>query len=178
MGLASVVTPKRTAVLVVDVQEHFVGFSLSPPVGEVLLRLRRFVEVARSVGAMIVCIQEIIPTGEAFAPGFAPHPGDVRIRKPRYSAFFGTPLESLLRVRGITTVIVAGLTTDICVSSTARDAAQRDFMTITLRDCTAETTHARHESSLETLDLVFGSVCDSSDIIAAWQTEDAGRTGI
>lgn len=174
--LASLADPRHTAVLVVDVQEQFAGMSLYPPVADVLPRVRRFVDIARVVGAMIVCIQEIIPTGMDFAPGFAPQPGDVYLRKPRYSAFFGTSLETILRGRGIRTVIVAGLTTDVCVSSTARDASQNDFATITLRDCTAEQTQARYESSLATLATVFGMVCDSTEIIAAWRTlrvEDA-----
>lgn len=83
----------------------------------------------------------------------------------------GTPLGTLLRSRGIRTVIVGGLTTDVCVSSTARDAFQRDFNTITLADCAAEQTLARHESGLATLASVFGLVCNSSDVLGVWDAQ-------
>jgi len=198
--LASIIDPKQTALLVVDVQNLFVGFPLHPPVEEVLPRLHRFIHAARAAGAMIVRIENVIPDemysevwqrqhgrstsflvpgseAAAFAPGFEPEPGDVVITKPRYSAFIGTPLETVLRSQGIRTVIVAGLTTDVCVSSTARDAFQRDFYTITLSDCAAEQTLARHESGLATLASVFGVVCDSSDVLGAWNAHhprDAG----
>ncbi len=190
-ALAELADPRHTAVLVVDVQNLFAGFPLHPPVEEVLPRLHRFIHAARSAGALIVRIENVIPDAmfsavwqrqhgtpttflppgseaAAFAPGFEPEPGDVVITKPRYSAFVGTPLETLLRSRGIQTVIVGGLTTDVCVSSTARDAFQRDFNTITLADCVAEQTLARHESGLATLASVFELVCNSSDVLGVW----------
>ncbi len=189
--LASIAAPRHTAVLVVDIQNLFVGFPLHPPVEEVLPRLHRFIHAARSAGALIVRIANVIPDemfsavwqrqhgtpttflapgseAAAFAPGFEPELGDIVITKPRYSAFIGTPLETVLRSKGIRTVIVVGLTTDVCVSSTARDAFQRDFDTITLADCAAEQTLARHESGLATLASVFGMVCDSSELLDVW----------
>lgn len=190
-ALADPADPRHTAALVVNVQNLFVGFPLHPPVEEVLPRLHRFIHAARSAGALIVRIENVIPDAmfsevwqrqhgtpttflppdseaAAFAPGFEPEPGDVVITKPRYSAFIGTPLETLLRSRGIRTVIVGGLTADVCVSSTARDAFQRDFNTITLADCAAEQTLARHESGLAS---VFGLVCDSSDVLGVWDAQ-------
>ena len=195
--LASITDPHHTAVLVVDVQNRFVSFPLHPPVEEVLPRLHRFIHAARTAGALIVRIENVIPDAmfsevwgrqhgtattrlapgseaAAFAPGFEPEPGDVVITKPRYSAFIGTPLETLLRSRGIRAVVVAGLTTDVCVSSTARDAFQRDFYTITLSDCAAERTLARHESGLATLASVFGTVCNSGDVLGAWEAQHPG----
>jgi ureidoacrylate peracid hydrolase len=198
--LATIAEPKQTAVLVVDVQNFFVGLPLYPPVGEVLPRLRRFIRAARAAGALIVRVENVIPEAmysavwrrqsgrpttflapgseaAAFAPGFAPEPGDVVITKPRFSAFIGTPLETVLRSGGIRAVIVAGLTTDVCVGSTARDAFQRDFFTITLGDCAAEQTRARHESGLATLASVFGMVCAAADVLAAWQVGRVGEEG-
>ncbi len=192
--LGALVDPRHTAVLVIDMQNLFVGFPLHPPIEEVLPRLHRFIYAARSAGALIVRIENVIPDemfsavwqrqhgtpttflapgseAAAFAPGFEPELGDVVITKPRYSAFIGTPLETVLRSKGIRTVIVGGLTTDVCVSSTARDAFQRDFDTITLADCAAEKTLARHESGLATLASVFGMVCDSSEVLEVWNAQ-------
>jgi len=198
-ALATLVDPQETAVLVVDVQEVFVNFpTLYPPVEEVLPRLQRFIHEARAAGVLVVIIQAVIPqelysanwqrqfpwhrTATWFAPGsdnvrlhpgFEPQPGDVLLTKPRFSAFIGTAIETLLRSRGIRTVIAAGLTTDVCVGSTARDAFQRDFATITLADCTAEVSQASYENALQTLGRVFGTVCDSTEVVAAWQVQGA-----
>src|SRR5262245_13194660 len=164
---------------------------LFPAVDDVLRRLSGFIGRARAVGATIVAIRVAIPkelysdVWEAQFPDFAPsidpesslaqfHPaflpmlGDLVIEKTRYSAFIGTTLEALLRTRGIHTVVAAGLTTDVCVSSTARDAFQRDFHVVTLSDCTAEQTQERHESGLSTLRANFGRVMTSDELLALW----------
>src|SRR5262249_37718619 len=155
------------------------------PVESVLDTLRRFIDACRERGVLVVRIQAIIPDEATngvwrrhfkerwatpsplgpdhpeaqFHPGFEPLSGDIVVTKPRYSSFYGTSLESILRSRGIQTVLVAGLTTDVCVSSTSRDAFQHEFDVVTLSDCTAEKTQARHESGLATLAATFGTVC-------------------
>jgi ureidoacrylate peracid hydrolase len=63
--------------------------------------------------------------------------GDVVLNKPRYGAFHATDLELILRSRGIDTVIVSGIATNICCETTAREASQRDFRVIFLTDGTA-----------------------------------------
>ncbi len=108
-----------------------------------------------------------------FAPGFEPEPDDLVVVKHRYSAFVGTELAALLRERGIRTVVLVGLTTDVCVGSTARDAFHHEFHTVTLSDCTAEQTLARYESGLATLAANFGRVCTSEELLAAWQAQPA-----
>jgi ureidoacrylate peracid hydrolase len=194
--LAPLADPERSAVVVIDVQNAFTDLSRPkyPPVEDVLPRMRRFIEEARRAAAQIIWIQVTHPdetnsdvwlrqharrsssylqagsSETAFHDGFGPQTGDLHVVKHRYSAFVGTPLELILRSRAIETVVVCGLTTDVCVSSTARDAFQRDFDTITLSDCTAEVSRGRHESGLETLAASFGRVCSSNDVLAVWQT--------
>ena len=198
--LASLVAPRHTAVLVVDVQPVFTTLPLRPALDKVLPRLRRFLAAARAAGVPRVFIRHVIPedrwteawqqqyAGRAlpggrtlkdalapgspvnvFTPGFEPEPGDLVVVKERYSAFVGTDLAALLRARGIRTVVVVGLTTDICVGSTARDAFHHEFHTVTLSDCTACQTLARHEAGLAALAGSFGRVYASEDIVAAWQ---------
>lgn len=195
------VDPNRTAVIVVDVQPFFTDQELVPPAGEVLPRLRAFLDEARDAGVLRVFIRAEFPKErwtavwreqygpnleQVVAPGsprmqfhrdFEPELGDLVVVKDRYSSFFGTDLESLLRVRGIDTVVVAGLVTDLCVSSTARDAFQHDFHTITLADCTATGSLARHEASLETLAVGFGRVCSSADVARAWKAQAVPERG-
>lgn len=86
-------------------------------------------------------------------------------------------MDAILRSRGIRTVIVAGLTTDVCVSSTARDAFQREYNVVTLADCTAELTQARHESGLQTLAANFGVVRTSDEVVQQWSPELVAARG-
>jgi ureidoacrylate peracid hydrolase len=192
--IGELVSPQRTAVLLIDVQQAFTSLpGLFPRVTEVLSRLRAFLDSARAAGVLIVHARLVIPrdayslnwqrqfaasfraamasgaAATAFAEGFEPLADEVLITKHRYSAFYGTPLASVLRTRGIRTVILGGLTTDVCVGSTARDAYQDDFQVVTLADGTAEVTGAQHEAALATLAMNFGLVCSTADVVAAWK---------
>lgn len=108
----------------------------------------------------------------ATVPELAPQTGNVVISKHRYSAFFETPLDSILRARGIETLIFTGATTSICVESTVRDATFRDYRCIVLRDCTteligADSPRSNHEASLLAIELLFGWTTESNDVINA-----------
>jgi nicotinamidase-related amidase len=63
-----------------------------------------------------------------------PQPGDLVVAKPRYSAFYGTDLEAILRSKGIDTLIISGTVTNVCCESTTRDAFSRDDKVIFLSD--------------------------------------------
>ena len=102
----------------------------------------------------------------------SPEPGDTVLYKHRYSGFYGTELEAVLRERGVTTLIVVGATTSVCVDSPVRDALFRDFHCLVLEDCTAEpigATLARsnHDSTLLTLELLFANVTNSQSLTSA-----------
>jgi ureidoacrylate peracid hydrolase len=108
----------------------------------------------------------------AIVPELAPHPGDAVVSKHRFSAFFETALDSILRARGIDTLIFTGATTSICVESTVRDATFRDYRCIVLRDCTteliaADATRSNHEASLLAIELLFGWTAASDALIGA-----------
>ena len=108
----------------------------------------------------------------AIVPDLSPHPGDAVISKHRFSAFFETSLDSVLRARGIDTLIFTGATTSICVESTVRDATFRDYRCIVLRDCTTELIGANaprsnHEASLLAIEVLFGWTAESDAVIGA-----------
>ena len=192
--LAAVVDPQHTAILMVDVEPLFANMTLVPPVDEVLSHLRRLLDAAQATGVLRIFIRSVIPEARwtepwrlqfssemqaanapesllnAFHPDFEPQEGDLTLVKDRFSAFMATDLATLLQERGMRTVIVAGLITDVCVSSTARDTFQLDFLTVTLADCTATDSLARHEASLATIAEVFGRVCRVDEVLEAWQT--------
>jgi nicotinamidase-related amidase len=78
-----------------------------------------------------------------------PQPTDLLLPKRRFSAFFGTGLENTLRGWGVDTVVVAGVTTHVCVLMTALDAICHDFTVIVLEDCCASHRKEIHQSTIE-----------------------------
>ncbi len=103
----------------------------------------------------------------------APRVEDFIVKKNRYSAFYGTPLNSILTAHDIRHLVVCGVTTNICVETTVRDASQRDFRTFIVRDATGEIAPERHEWALTTMGTRFGWVVDSADILSAWRRNPA-----
>ena len=100
----------------------------------------------------------------------APQAGDVIVPKHRYSGFFETDLDRVLRDRGVQYLVVTGCTTSICVESTIRDAMFRDYHCLLLEDCTGEPIAAdlprgNHEASLLTIQLLFGWVSNSGQFL-------------
>ena len=96
-----------------------------------------------------------------------PAEGEVVLDKTRYSAFYGTDLEERLRAQGVDSLIVCGVTTNICVESTVRDAFFRDIRPIVPEDGTAAVTPELHEGALEDFRYGFGQVVSIAEIEAA-----------
>ncbi len=106
-----------------------------------------------------------------------PKPGDLVLYKTRYSGFYGTDLDGILQSRAITSLIVSGCTTSICVESTIRDAMFRDYRCVLLEDCAAEPighglSRSNHEASLLAIQLLFGWTANSADLIRALERGD------
>jgi len=95
-----------------------------------------------------------------------PQPGDVVVYKHRYSGFYQTSLDDTLKARRIKHLIVTGCTTSVCVESTVRDGAFRDYSCIVLGDCTAEPL-GHHDSSLALIEKLFGWVSSSQQFVDA-----------
>ena len=68
--------------------------------------------------------------------GLTPQPGDIRIHKTRYSAFFNSQLDSILRSRGIKTIVFVGIASNVCVESTLRDGFHLEYFGVMLEDAT------------------------------------------
>ncbi|MGI6318797.1 MAG: cysteine hydrolase [Firmicutes bacterium] len=93
--------------------------------------------LAGTRGAEIADVLDYLPEADTWLP------------KPRFSAFFGTGLEKMLREQGITLCAVAGVTTNFCVLSTVMDALSHDFKVILLEDCTAAHSESVHKEMLD-----------------------------
>jgi ureidoacrylate peracid hydrolase len=100
--------------------------------------------------------------------GIKPGPDEVIVTKHRYGAFEASDLDLVLRSRGIRTVIMTGVATNVCVETTARQAFLRDYYVVFTSDCTATYGQAEHEATLVNIDQFFGQVVSADDIIACW----------
>lgn len=100
--------------------------------------------------------------------GVAPAPGERVVVKHRYSAMIGTDLDLILRARGIRTLLMAGIATNVCVESTTRDAYQMDYEIVFLADCCAAYSREDHEATLRNIAAHFGDVVCEEEVVAAW----------
>ena len=158
------VVPQRTALLNVDMQNCFVeGSPIAAPDGLLILeRVNRLAAACRKAGILVIHASIVVRPDRSnlgilaeFSPpvkegildkgseSAALHrrldidPRDILLDKPRFGAFHGTDLELILRQRGIDTLIISGVATNVCCETSAREAAVRDFRVFFLSDGTA-----------------------------------------
>jgi ureidoacrylate peracid hydrolase len=97
-----------------------------------------------------------------------PRPREIVVTKHRYSAFIETELDTILRARGVETLILTGVATNVCVESTARDGFMKDYYIVVVDDCTGTSSLGAQQATLENIRNYFGRVASSADIIKAW----------
>jgi ureidoacrylate peracid hydrolase len=156
--------PRTTALLNVDMQNCFVSDSsvAAPKGAEIIPRINKIAQTCRLNGALVVHTLHVVrPDGSTTGvmgefnsaikegllfkgnPAAELHPEitlegtDIILEKPRYGAFFGTDLDILLRNRGVESVIITGICTNVCCETTAREANMRDYKVFFVRDATA-----------------------------------------
>ena len=108
--------------------------------------------------------------GHAHIPECLPAPGETIIDKPGFGSFYRTELEALLRERGIERLVLFGVTTQCCVSSTLREAVDRGFRCLTVEDACAATTPALHAAAIDAIygeGNLFGWVSDTARVLQA-----------
>lgn len=108
-------------------------------------------------------------TGGAEFIGVKPIAGEAIFSKSRYNAFAGTELDTRLRALERDTLVIAGLTTECCVNSTARDAFERDFHVVIASDAVAAYEKALHDAALKALELNCATLASTADIAASWK---------
>ena len=109
-------------------------------------------------------------------PELAPEAGDVVIYKHRYSGFFETDLDAILKQGAVKTLIITGCTTSICVESTVRDAMFRDYACVLLADCMGEPigqglARSNHEASLFVIQTLFGWISSADEFVRALEVQ-------
>jgi len=179
----------RTALVVIDLQKGILGGTTTPhAVPDVLARSVRLVKACREKGIAVVLVNvgfspderdRLAPPVDSpnppgkVAPGFSDldpalevSPDDILITKRQWGAFYGTALDLQLRRRGITTIILCGISTNVGVESTARDAWERSYAILFAEDAMGSMNAGAHEHSMKTIFPRIGRVRRTSDILA------------
>jgi nicotinamidase-related amidase len=110
--------------------------------------------------------------GADFIEELAPNVGELVVRKHRYSGFKGTDLDLLLRSRGVRSCVVTGVSTNVCVESTSRDAFELDYYVVVPRDSTASWSASLAEATFANLTHRFGEVPTGDEVAYCWVPEE------
>jgi nicotinamidase-related amidase len=173
----------RPAVLVVDMQRDFIdeGAPIECPGARAIVRhILDLTAKARRKDVPVIYTQEAHRAakvdfgleldyeepehclegspGVELLPALRPQRGDHLIVKRRYSAFFATDLDLLLRGLAVDTLILTGVATDVCVRATAQDAQQLNYRVVVTPECVAGTSVEQHQAALRNIEYVFGYV--------------------
>ena len=187
-----VLEPPTTALVVIDLQRGITAMVSAPhQPAEVIARAAQLAAAVRAGGGTVILVHvmrsadgkdALRPTTDAqpagagsrvppdwaeFVPEMSPQPGDVVITKRQWGAFYGTDLDLQLRRRGITTIILCGISTMVGVESTARDAFERGYQQIFVEDAMAARAADDHKHTVESVFPRMGRVRSTEQVLAA-----------
>jgi ureidoacrylate peracid hydrolase len=97
-----------------------------------------------------------------------PQPDDIVVTKHRYSGFYNTELDTILRANGIRTIVLTGVGTNLCVESTARDGFMRDYYVVLVSDGTAARLPEDQQSTERNIRRFFGEVSSMRELRSVW----------
>ena len=181
--------PKATALVVIDLQRGIVSRDVAPHSSrDVVARSARLAEALRRAGGRVVLVRVAyapdegdrlkVPVDAAMPGGPMPpdwadlvpdvgRDGDLVITKHQWGAFYGTELELQLRRRGVTTLVMCGISTNFGVESTARDGWERGFRVVFVEDAMAGMSGEAHAFAVSTIFPRIGRVRSAADVLAA-----------
>jgi nicotinamidase-related amidase len=180
--------------VVIDLQSGILGRPAAPhSSADVLDRSAKMCARFREAGAQVVLVRvsfaadgadalsqpsdEQIPRGprpagwDVLSPALGAGERDIHITKHQWGAFYGTELDLQLRRRGITTLVICGISTNFGVESTARDAWERGYAIVFAEDAMASFDDAAHAFAVKNIFGRLGRVRSTSDVLAALAAE-------
>lgn len=186
--MSAQLTPPRTALLLIDCQADFAapdgamarqGRDVGPA-RAALANAAALLDGARAAAVMPVFVRLQTQPGDAYdlcvegTPGadffgVAPRPGETIVTKRLYSAFSGTGLADLLKSKGIGTLVLAGLTTECCVASSAWAAFEAGFQLVIASDAVAAYEEALHRETLKALLFSGATILSAAQIADHWK---------
>ncbi len=192
--------PSRTALVAIDLQRGLAAQPMAPyPVAEVVERTTRLAHALRATGGAVILVRVIAsPDGKdalrpltdappAWSRGSRPadwaeivpelgtDPSDLVISKRQWGAFYGTELDLQLRRRGIGTIILTGVSTNVGVESTARDALERGYEQVFVEDAVSARDAGEHVHTVRVVFPRIGRVRSTADVLAALQNTESDR---
>ena len=183
--------PATTALVMIDLQNGIVAMNVFPQTSaEVVERSRQLVQAFRAANAQVVMVtvanlpdgkDALQPLADAMPPAGAPRPanwatpvdaltpqtGDLQIVKRQWGAFYGTEFDLQLRRRGIKTIVLAGISTNVGVESTARDAFERGYQQVFVADAMASPSAEAHANTLKFTFPRIGRTRTTQEVLSA-----------
>jgi nicotinamidase-related amidase len=182
---------ERTALVAIDLQRGIVGIPSAPRSGpEVVDRAAQLARAVRAAGGTVVFVhvcpsadgkdslkpptdavpaagRPLPPDWADFVPELGVQAADIVITKRQWGAFYGTELDLQLRRRGVDTIILCGISTNVGVESTARDAFERGYSQIFVEDAMAARDAEEHGHTVRSLFPRIGRVRSTAEVLAA-----------
>ncbi|MEI6382935.1 MAG: hydrolase [Betaproteobacteria bacterium] len=180
-----------SALVLIDLQHGIVGMDVHPqPSSQVVSKCAQMAQAFRKAGGLVVLVtvgnladgkDSLAPLADAMAPAgsarpanwstlvdpVTPQPGDITITKRQWGAFYGTELDLQLRRRGINTIVLAGISTNVGVESTARDAFERGYQQVFVSDAMASPSAEAHANTLKFTFPRIGRTRTCDEVLAA-----------
>lgn len=184
-------SPAQTALVAIDLQNFIVSRPTQPHEGRVVVEhTAQLASALRTKGGFVVWVRvaisadtkdrlrplcdqpwtpprELPPDVNEFAPGLSVQPSDHVITKRQWGAFYGTDLDLQLRRRGLTTIVLTGIATNIGVESTARDAFELGYEQIFAEDAMTALAAVQHENTIANIFPRIGRVRSTAEILMA-----------
>ncbi|WP_329173561.1 isochorismatase family protein [Streptomyces sp. NBC_01477] len=173
----------RTALVVIDLQRGIVALPTAHPADEVVARSARLAAAFRKAGLPVVLVNVTggapgrtdggPAAARAFPEGWTElvdeldrQPSDITVSKQQWGAFYGTGLDLELRRRGVTQIVLCGISTSIGVESTARDAYEHGYNVTVATDAVTDMDAAAHDRAVTTIFPRLGETGAAADILA------------
>ncbi len=182
--------PGATALVLIDLQRGIAGRQTAPhSASEVIAKSVQLAERFRALGAPVVLVRVSFapdsrdrlthpvdapmqfgtppPGWDEIVPEFGPREGDLLVTKQQWGAFYGTALDLQLRRRGIDTIVLGGIATNMGVESTARDAYEHNYGLVLVEDGMASMSADWHEFAIANIFPRIGRVRSTAQVLAA-----------